>query len=167
MLLARDKSQLLIIDVQEKLLPAMFDPELGVDFARVVHGAQECTKAVAASKALFGQGELAGIDSRTLADAFAEVPHTEVFLKAEPAGPGDGGPGGGEMPTVADLMALTGIVASKSAARRAIAEGGAYLNNRKVTSEDAVPERGDLLHDRYLMVRRGKRTVGAVDIRPA
>ena len=79
---------------------------------------------------------------------------------AEPAGPG-------EMPTVADLMALTGIVASKSAARRAIAEGGAYLNNRKVTSEDAVPERSDLLHNRYLIVRRGKRTVGAVDVRPA
>ena len=71
------------------------------------------------------------------------------------------------MPTVADLMALTGIVPSKSAARRAIAEGGAYLNNQKVTAEDAVPARADLLHDRYLIVRRGKRTVGAVDVRPA
>ncbi len=60
------------------------------------------------------------------------------------------------MPTVADLMALTGIVPSKSAARRAIAEGGAYLNNRKVTAEDAVPERGDLLHGRYLVAAPGQ-----------
>ncbi len=153
---------------------------LAEDITTLVHGADATQRVIAASRALFGQGELADIDSRTLADAFAEVPHTEVFLRAEPAGPGtvaaslagdagpgDAGPGAGEMPTVADLMALTGIVASKSAARRAIAEGGAYLNNRKVTSEDAVPERGDLLHDRYLIVRRGKRTVGAVDIRPA
>ena len=155
---------------------------LAEDITTLVHGADATQRVMAASRALFGQGELADVDSRTLADAFAEVPHTEVFLRAEPAGPGDGGlgvagrgdagpgdagPGAGEMPTVADLMALTGIVPSKSAARRAIAEGGAYLNNRKVTSEDAVPERGDLLHDRYLIVRRGKRTVGAVDIRPA
>ena len=132
-----------------------------------MHGADATQRVIAASRALFGQGELADIDEHTLADAFAEVPHTEVFLKADPAWPGGRWAWRGEMPTVADLMALTGIVASKSAARRAIAEGGAYLNNRKVTSEDAVPERGDLLHDRYLIVRRGKRTVGAVDIRPA
>ena len=46
----------------------------------------------------------------------------------------------GELPPVADLMAATGIVPSKSAARRVIAEGGAYLNNVKVTAEDAVPD---------------------------
>jgi tyrosyl-tRNA synthetase len=71
------------------------------------------------------------------------------------------------MPAVAELLALTGIVPSRSAARRLIAEGGAYLNNRKVTSEDVVPDRGDLLHGRYLILRRGKRHVGAVDVRPA
>jgi tyrosyl-tRNA synthetase len=64
-------------------------------------------------------------------------------------------------------MALTVIVGSKSAARRLIAEGGAYLNNRKVTAEDAVPGHGDPLHDRYLIVRRGKRHVGAVEVRRA
>ena len=66
-----------------------------------------------------------------------------------------------------DLMALTGIVASKSAARRAVTEGGAYLNNTKVTEQDAVPSRADLLHGRYLILRRGKRTVGAVDVQLA
>ncbi len=153
---------------------------LAEDVTTLVHGADACQRVIAASRALFGQGDLREIDIRTLADACTEVPHTEIFLRAEPAGPGDGGGNAGEegdsgdsgsalpgMPTVADLMALTGIVPSKSAARRAIAEGGAYLNNRKVTSEDAVPERSDLLHDRYLIVRRGKRTVGAVDVRLA
>jgi tyrosyl-tRNA synthetase len=154
---------------------------LAEDVTTLVHGADACQRVIAASRALFGQGDLREIDIRTLADACTEVPHTEIFLRAEPADPGDGrGNAGGEggdsgdsdssqpgMPTVADLMALTGIVPSKSAARRAIAEGGASLNNRKITSEDAAPERSDLLHDRYLIVRRGKRTVGAVDVRLA
>ena len=65
---------------------------------------------------------------------------------------------------MADLMAEIKIVPSKSAARRAIAEGGAYLNNRKVTSEDAAPTAADLLHGRYLILRVGKRTVGAVEV---
>ena len=67
---------------------------------------------------------------------------------------------------MADLMAEIKIVPSKSAARRAIAEGGAYLNNRKVTSEDAAPAAADLLHGRYLILRVGKRTVGAVEVVP-
>jgi tyrosyl-tRNA synthetase len=64
-------------------------------------------------------------------------------------------------------MAATGITASKSAARRAIAEGGAYLNNVKVADADAAPAPGDLLHGRYLVLRRGKRTVGGVEIATA
>ncbi len=139
---------------------------LAEDVTTLVHGADATRRVIAASRALFGQGELAGIDSRTLADAVAEVPHTEIFLRAEPTG-GSAGPGDRGMPPVAELLALTGIVASNSAGRRLIAEGGAYLNNRKVTSVDAVPDRGDLLHDRYLIVRRGKRHVGAAEVRPA
>jgi tyrosyl-tRNA synthetase len=62
-------------------------------------------------------------------------------------------------------MAESGIVASKSAARRAIAEGGAYLNNVKVTAQDAAPAADDLLQGRFLVLRRGKRTVGGVILR--
>jgi tyrosyl-tRNA synthetase len=62
-------------------------------------------------------------------------------------------------------MAATGIAPSKSAARRAIGEGGAYLNNVKVTEQDAVPQSSDLLHDRFLVLRRGKRTVGGAEVR--
>ena len=73
-------------------------------------------------------------------------------------------PPGEPLPPVADLMAGCGLVPSKSAARRAIAEGGAYLNNVKVTEQDAVPAESDLLHGRYLILRRGKRTVGAIEV---
>jgi tyrosyl-tRNA synthetase len=83
------------------------------------------------------------------------VPHAEIGAPAE----------GAPLPPVAELMAATGIVDSKSAARRAIAEGGAYLNNEKVTAEDAVPAGADLLHGEFLVLRRGKRTVGAVRLR--
>ena len=125
---------------------------LAEDVTTLVHGAGECEKAVAASKALFGQGELADVDEPTLAAALAEVP--SVVIEATPSG----------LPRVVDLLAETGIVASKSAARRAIAEGGAYLNNRKVLTEDAAPDRADLLYGKFLVVRRGKRTVGGVEV---
>src|SRR6201995_5705485 len=130
---------------------------LAENITTLVHGAGATERVIAASRALFGQGELTDVDEHTLADAVSEVPHTEVFLN----GPGEA------LPPYVDLLALTGIVASKSAARRAVTEGGAYLNNTKVTVEDAVPARADLLHGRYLIVRRGKRTVGAVDVRAA
>jgi tyrosyl-tRNA synthetase len=130
---------------------------LAENITALVHGADATERVIAASRALFGQGELGEIDEQTLADAHREVPHTEVFLASADEA----------LPSVTDLMALTGIVTSKSAARRAVTEGGAYLNNVKVTAEDAVPGRADLLHGRYLILRRGKRTVGAVDVRIA
>jgi tyrosyl-tRNA synthetase len=125
---------------------------LAEDVTTLVHGAAECAKAVAASRALFGQGELADLDERTLAAALAEVP--SVTVKPAPAG----------LPTVVDLLTATGIAASKSAARRAIAEGGAYLNNQRVLTEEAEPGQSDLLHGRFLVVRRGKRTVAGVEV---
>jgi tyrosyl-tRNA synthetase len=125
---------------------------LAEDVTTLVHGAAECAKAVAASRALFGQGELADLDERTLAAALAEVP--SVTVKPAPSG----------LPTVVDLLTATGIAASKSAARRAIAEGGAYLNNQRVLTEEAEPGQSDLLHGRFLVVRRGKRTVAGVEV---
>ncbi len=129
---------------------------LAEELTVLVHGEAELARVQAASQALFGQGDLRSLDAATLSAAVAEVPHAELLVSS-----GDG------LPTVADLMAATGIVASKSAARRAIAEGGAYLNNVKVTAEDAVPSEADLLHGEFLVLRRGKRTVGAVRLRRA
>jgi tyrosyl-tRNA synthetase len=63
-----------------------------------------------------------------------------------------------------DLMAGTGITESKSGARRAIAAGGAYLNNGKVPDEGARPQAADLLYGRFLVLRRGRRTVAGVEV---
>jgi tyrosyl-tRNA synthetase len=150
---SREEIEALEQEMREKPAARAGQHVLAEDVTTVVHGAQECAKAVAASKALFGQGELADLDEPTLAAALAEVPSVTV-----PAGPSG-------LPKVADLLAATGITASKSAARRAIAEGGAYVNNRKVLAEEAEPARADLLYGRFLVLRRGKRTVGGVEVK--
>ena len=94
---------------------------LAEELTTLVHGEQETRRVIAASQALFGQGELAELDERTLAAAVAELrPHRVLEESA------------GALPPLANLMAATGVVPSVSAARRAIAEGGAYLNNRKI-----------------------------------
>jgi len=127
---------------------------LAEEVTTLVHGADETGRAIAASRALFGQGSLTDLDERTLAAVAAEVRAAQV-------------PRNGELPPVANMMAAAGVAPTVSAARRAIAGGGAYLNNQKVTDEKAVPRAEDLLHGRYLILRRGKRTVGAVEVVPA
>ena len=126
---------------------------LAEEITTLVHGAAELGRVQAASQALFGQGDLGALDEATLAAAVAEVPNAEVA----------GAPG--QLPAVVELMAACGIVKSKSEARRAIAEGGAYVNNERVTDVDAVPSTGDLLHAEFLVLRRGRRTVGAIRVR--
>jgi tyrosyl-tRNA synthetase len=149
---SREEIEELERQVREKPAAREAQRVLAEDVTTLVHGAEECAKAVTASRALFGQGELGDLDEPTLAAALAEVPSMTV----EPTTSG--------LPTVVDLMTGTGIVESRSAARRAIAAGGAYLNNRRVLSEEAEPDRADLLHGRFLVVRRGKRTVGGVEV---
>ena len=127
---------------------------LAEEVTTLVHGADETGRAIAASRALFGQGSLTDLDERTLAAVAAEVRAAQV-------------PRNGGLPPVANMMAAAGVAPTVSAARRAIAGGGAYLNNQKVTDEKAVPRAEDLLHGRYLILRRGKRTVGAVEVVPA
>ncbi len=153
---------------------------LADDLTTLVHGAGETARVTAAAHALFGRGELRDLDEATLAAALAEAPHATVDAR-RPGGAGAGDGAGtvgagtvgagtvgagreGELPSVADLMAACGLVASKSAARRAIEEGGAYLNNVKVADVGVAPVREDLLHGKYLVLRRGKRTIGGVEI---
>jgi tyrosyl-tRNA synthetase len=123
---------------------------LAEEMTALVHGAEECAGVVAASRALFGQGVLEELNERTLAAALAEVPRTTVPP--------------GELPSVVDLLTATGLCSSKSDARRAIAQGGAYVNNVKVIGEDAVPGQDELLHGRFLVLRRGKRNLGGVEV---
>jgi tyrosyl-tRNA synthetase len=149
---SRDEIQELELQTAEQPAARIGQRVLAEDLTTLVHGPEEYARAVAASRALFGQGDLRALDEKTLAAALAEVPLVTL------AAPGDA------LPPVADLMAEVGIVPSKSAARRAIAEGGAYLNNTKVTDQDSVPLASDLLHGKFLVLRRGKRTVGGVEV---
>lgn len=121
---------------------------LAEELTTLVHGADQCAAVIAASKALFGQGELGDLDEATLGAALSELPRVQVS----------------ELGPVVDLLAEVGLVASKSAARRTVKEGGAYVNNAKVASEDAVPSRDELLHGRWLVLRRGKKNLAAVEV---
>jgi tyrosyl-tRNA synthetase len=121
---------------------------LAEELTTLVHGGEQCAAVVAASKALFGQGELTDLDEATLRSALSELPHARVA----------------ELGPVVDLFAEVGLSPSKSAARRTVKEGGAYVNNVKVTAEDAVPAAEELLHGRWLVLRRGKKNLAAVEI---
>ena len=121
---------------------------LAEELTTLVHGADQCAAVIAASRALFGQGELAELDEATLRAALAEVPHARVA----------------ELGPVVELLAEVGLAPSRSAARRTVKEGGAYVNNVKVAAEDAVPAVEDLLHGRWLVLRRGKRNLAAVEL---
>jgi tyrosyl-tRNA synthetase len=153
---SRGEIEALELETRDKPAARIGQRALAEEMTTLVHGADETAKAVAASRALFGQGDLAELDEATLAAAVAEIPLHRVSAQDAMAW------NVGEGPTVADLMADAGIVPSKSEARRVIAAGGAYLNNRKVTQPDERPARGELLSGRYLVLRRGKRTVGGV-----
>jgi tyrosyl-tRNA synthetase len=127
---------------------------LARELTTVVHGAEETAQVEAAAHALFGHGALAELDERTLAAALAETsaPRIEV---------------GAEAPSYVDLLVAAGLVPSRSAARRTIAEGGAYVNNTRLDPEldlEAGPAEDELLHGRWVVLRRGKRTVGGVEL---
>ncbi len=121
---------------------------LAEELTTLVHGADQTAAVVAASQALFGQGELADLDEPTLAAALAELPRAAVR----------------ELGPVVDLLVEVGLAPSKSAARRTVKEGGAYVNNDKVADEDAVPPAAALLHGRWLVLRRGKKNLAAVEL---
>jgi len=124
---------------------------LAQELTTLVHGEDQCIGAEKAAKALFGQGDIRELDEKTLESALAQLPRTTVSR-------------GDVMPTWVDLLAATGVVESKSAARRIVKEGGAYLNNEKVTAEDAVPSVESLLFGRFLLLRKGKRDLAAVEL---
>ena len=125
--------------------------ELAREVTTLLHGADQAQKVEAAAKALFGQGEIRDLDIETLKSALAELPKTRIKK-------------GEEISSWVDLVTSSGVVESKSAARRVIKEGGAYLNNEKITGEDFIPKSSDLLHGQFLLLRKGKRDLVAVEI---
>ena len=125
--------------------------ELAREMTTLIHGAGMAKSVEEAAKALFGQGEIGDLDLKTLDSALSQLPKT-IIKKGDP------------YPTWVDLLAATGVVESKSAARRIVKEGGGYMNNKKVESEDFTPSKTDLLHGKYLLLRKGKRDLAAVEV---
>ena len=125
--------------------------ELARELTTLVHGADTTERVENAAKALFGQGDLSELDEATLASALAELPRTTISKTQE-------------IPSWVDLLAATGVVDSKSAARRVVKDGGAYLNNEKVVSEDYAPTKSEFLCGKYAVLRKGKRDLAAVEL---
>jgi tyrosyl-tRNA synthetase len=124
---------------------------LADDVTTLVHGAEETRRIKDASAALFGTGDLRELSVETLGAALREAGAVQVKR-------GDG------MPNIVDLLVDTGLVASKGAARRTIAEGGAYMNNRRVEDAELVPGSGDLIGGTWLVLRRGKKHLAGVEV---
>ncbi|MFL0241548.1 tyrosine--tRNA ligase [Mycobacterium sp. SMC-17] len=124
---------------------------LARELTTLVHG-QAATDAVElASQALFGRAELADLDESTLSAALTEASNGQV-AELTPGGP-DG---------ITDLLVATGLSKSRGEARRTVAEGGVYVNNARVESDEWVPQPTDFLGERWLVLRRGKRHIAGV-----
>ena len=121
---------------------------LAADVTTLVHGQDATGKVIAASQALFGRGDLADLDAATLAAAVAELPRADV------SDPGV---------EIVDLLVAAGLVAGRGAGRRAIAEGGVSVNNVRVPDAEAVLTDAQLLHGRWAVLRRGKRTLAVAE----
>jgi tyrosyl-tRNA synthetase len=132
--------------------PASRAPQraLAEELTALVHGPEELAQAEAAGRALFGRAELSELDRATLAAALTEAGSIEIDDPTVP---------------VATLMQQAGLASSLSDARRTVKEGGAYVNNVRVTDSDAVPAPEEWLPGGWLVLRKGRRTVAGVHCR--
>lgn len=148
--LERDEIERLATEVEERPHRREAQRRLAQEMTTLVHG-EAATKAVElAAQALFGKAELVDLDEPTLRGALAETSLVEI---------------GAEDPkTIVDLLIATGLVKSKGAARRAIKEGGAYVNNERVSDDGWEPESKDLLQSKYLVLRRGKKNFAGIHL---
>jgi tyrosyl-tRNA synthetase len=142
-----EEIEALVAESTERPAARAVQRALAEELTLLVHGAEELRQAEAAGRALFGRDDLGGLGAETLGAALREAGSTTVT---------------GPTPSVAALLQQTGLVSSLSEARRTVKEGGAYLNNERVTDADAVPGEDAWLPGGWLVLRRGKRSVAGV-----
>lgn len=143
---SREEIQELERQVAEEPFKRTAQRTLATDITRLVHGSAAVDAVQAASEALFGKGDLRGLDERTLHDATATVPSGDL-----PAGA-----------TVVEALIATGLVDSRNAARRVLADGGVSLNNAKVVDVEAVLGEEDFLHGQVAVLKRGRKSMATV-----
>ncbi len=148
---SREELEALEKETAERPAARVAQRALAEELTTLVHGAEETRQAVAASQALFGRGSLDDLAPETLRAALTEAGLVQLT---------------GELPDVAGLLRDSGLVGGLKEARRVITEGGAYVNNTRVTDVDATVDPAELLHGRYLVLRRGKRSFAGVELRP-
>ncbi|WP_372968017.1 tyrosine--tRNA ligase [Microbacterium sp.] len=119
---------------------------LALEVVATVHGIDAAAAVIAASEALFGQGDLTALDAATLRTAIEELPHTTVAVGAP----------------VVEALVTTGLVSSLSEARRAISQGGVSLDGERVEDESATV--AGTLPGGVSVLRRGKKTLAGVFI---
>ncbi|MGC9668632.1 tyrosine--tRNA ligase [Planosporangium sp. 12N6] len=146
-----DREEILALEKETAERPAarVAQRRLAEEVTRLVHGEEETRAVIEASKALFGRGDLESLPPSTLRAALAEAGLAEIQ---------------GSLPPVAALLKESGLVSSMNEARRTIAEGGAYINNERVTDAEAAVPDDALLHGRWLVLRRGKKTIAGVEL---
>jgi tyrosyl-tRNA synthetase len=142
-----DEIEALIEESIERPAARTAQRALAEELTVLVHGEEQLRQAEAAGRALFGRDDLATLGEATLAAALTEAGSVTVDS---------------EVTSIAQLMQQTGLVSSLSEARRTVKEGGAYLNNERVTDADAVPADAAWLAGGWLVLRRGKRAVAGV-----
>jgi tyrosyl-tRNA synthetase len=147
----RDEIEALAGEVDRHPFRRTAQRALADDVTTLVHGADETRRVVAASEALFGSGDLRALDPGTLDAALAEIPQARLELAEG-------------WPPIVELLVASGLSDTKSAARRMINEGGAYLNNTRVLDPEARPGVDDVLGRRWLVLRRGKRQLAGVRV---
>ena len=129
---------------------------LASELTELVHGAAERAGAEDAGKALFGGGDLADLPESTLSAALTEASLGEVDTSEVVDG---------KLPTLDELLVRCGLAPSKKAARRTIAEGGAYVNNIRVDQEDFQVPVSELLHGQWVVLRRGRKAFAGVVVK--
>lgn len=117
---------------------------LALEVTATVHGIDATAAVIAASEALFGQGDLTALDAATLRTALEELPHAAVATGT----------------SVVDALVSTGLVSSLSEARRAIGQGGVSLDGERV-EDDSATILGSLPGG-VSVLRRGKKTLAGV-----
>lgn len=129
---------------------------LAQEMTQLVHGTVESQGAEAASKALFGGGNLSDLPEATVSAALTEASLAEVAV---------GEVIDGLLPSLDELFVRAGLAPSKKAARRTIAEGGAYVNNVRVDQEGYQVPVTDLLFGSWLVLRRGRKAFAGVVVK--
>ncbi len=148
---SREEIEVLLVSLKENPGAREAHRALARELTSLVHGEHNAQQSEAAAKALFGQGELSELDEATLQSALSQLPRAEIRKEEI-------------IPSWVDLLVATGVVDSKSAARRIVKEGGAYLNNEKISGEDFVPSIASALYGRFLILRKGKRDLAAIEL---